>query len=267
MPQQIKFFRKSRCDYSFSYVSATASNTPGSAANTLQRSNRTGWGTTGSSDAENTTFQVNFGDAVTIDSILLIGHNWKNYKIQYLANDGVTWTDFNPVVNPTNSTDTTTLHSVPNTVTTALLVTIFGTQVPNAEKILNQFIATTLLGQLAGWPVINKPTLSRSLLAQPVISGKVNMAQQVGAFSCMLNVQVWSSDADLSLMETLKNATEGFLFWPCGGDQTQFLTVREGYRLQDIYLCRFKNEWTPQLYKGFYRSGMTIQTELVEVTN
>jgi len=263
--QQIKFFRKSRCDYEFSYVSATASNSPASAGYPLQRSNRLGWGTSGSSDAENTTYQVNFGDVVTVDSIILINHNWKNYKIQYLASDGVTWTDFAPVVNPTTSTDSTTLHSVPSTVTTSLKVTIYGTQVANAEKILSQFIATSLIGQLTGWPVMDMPTLGRALQEQIVLSSKSRILSNIGRYSISLKFPIWNKTADITIIESLVAANEGFLFWPCGGDQSQFFSVRLGYRLQDIFLMRVKTEYKPILYRGFYSVGMTIQLDLVEV--
>jgi hypothetical protein len=266
MATAMKFFRKSRCDYEFSYVSATASNSPSTAGYALQRSNRTGWGTSGSSDAENTTYTVAFGDVVTVDSILLIGHNWKNYKIQYLADDGITWTDFSPAVNPTISTDSTTLHSVPSTNTSGLKVTIYGTQTPDSEKILNQFIATTLIGQLTGFPTPDKPTLGRALQEQKTPSGKSRILSNIGAYSVSLRFPIWNIDADLTIVETLINMNEGFLFWPCGGSQSQFFSVRQGFRLQDIYLVRCKNEYQPKLYKGHYSIGMEIQLDLAEVT-
>lgn len=265
MATAMKFFRKSRCDYEFSYVSATASNSPSTAGYTLQRSNRTGWGTSGSNDAENTTFTISFGDVNTIDSILLIGHNWKNYKIQYLDADGVTWTDFSPAVNPTTSTDSTTLHSVPSTSTSGLRVTIYGTQTPDSEKILNQFIATSLIGQLTGFPIMEKPTLGRALQEQKTLSGKSRMLSNIGAYSVSIRFPVTDVDADLTIFESLVNSNEGFLFWPCGGDQSQFFSVRQGYRLQDIFLMRVKNEYQPVLYKGYYGIGMVIQLDLVEV--
>jgi hypothetical protein len=265
MSSPIKFFRKSRCDYEFSYVSATASNSPDTAGAVLQRSNRNGWGTSGSSDAENTTLTINFGDTVTIDSILLILHNWKNYQIQYLASDGVTWTDFAPAVHPTTSTDSTTLHSVPTTLTSSLKVTIFGTQVANSEKVLSQFIATTLIGTLTGYPVMDKPTLGRALQEQKLPSGKSRILSNIGGYSVSLKFPVWDVSADLTIFETLANANEGFLFWPCGGDESQFFSVRQGYRLQDIYLVRCKNEYQPALLHGRYAVGLVVQMDIIEV--
>lgn len=265
MAQQIRFFRKSFADFERTYVTATASNSPGQASQVFARSNRTGWGTFGSNDAENTTFTINLGDTPTFDSLLLINHNWKNYKIQYLASDGVTWTDFSPTVNPTTSNESTTLHTVPSTISSGLKATIYGTQVPNAEKFLSQFIVSKSLGQFNSWPIIKDPILGRALQEQGMLSGLSNILQNKGRYSASLIVDCMKNSADLALVETLFQMPEGFLFWPGGGDETQFSSVRMGYRKQDIYLVRCKNEFKPEFYKGAYFSGMAVRMDLVEV--
>ncbi len=265
MASQLRFFRKNFADFEKSYVTATASQSPSTAINVLQRSNRTGWGTSGSVDADNTTLTVSFGDLGTVDSILLIGHNFKAYTVKYKDPTSGVYTAFSPAIAPTNSTDTTSFFSVTSVQTTDIQITITGTQVANSDKVLNQFIATTSLGQLAGWPVITAPTLAVNLTELATLSGKSAIIQNVGKYSTSLVVPNWSSSADLAIVESLYNSPEGFLFWPCGGDQSQFSSVRQGYRLQDIFLVRCKNEFTPEFTDGLYKTGMNLQIDLVEV--
>ncbi len=262
---QLRFFRKNFADFEKATVSVIASEAPTLANFILQRTNRNGWGTSGSVDANNTTLQISLGDLATIDSLFLIGHNFKSFTIQYKDPVSGGWLAFSPAIAPTNSTDSTSFFSVTAVQTTDILVTILGTQVANSDKILNQFICTTSLGQLAGWPVLNNTKLAVNLTELQTLSGKSAIIQNVGKFSQSLNVTNWSSAADLAIVESLYNSPEGFLYWPCGGNQTQFSSVRQGYRLQDIYLCRCNNEFNPDWADGLYKAGMTIQIDLVEV--
>ena len=260
-----RFFKKNWADFERSYVSATASNTPDLAEQVLARSNKTGWATNGSSDAENTTLTINMGDFVTFDSILLIGHNWKNFKLEYLAADGVTWTAFASPIAPTTCTDTVSFFQPGSTSSDQVRATIYGTQVVDAEKILNQFIITTQIGYFSYNPLLSGVTLGRALQEQKVLSGKSNILQNVGKFSTRLRMNAWAASADLTIIETLFNTPEGFLYWPCGCDVTQFSSVRQGYRLQDIYLCRCKNEYNPDWAQGQFKAGLNIEMDLVEV--
>ena len=264
MSGQLTFFRKSYCDYERTYVTATASEGTG-ALSVLDRSNRTLWGTSGSVDANNTTLTIDMVDTVTIDTILLIKHNFKNFKIQYWDLVGLVWANFSLAINPTTSTDSTSYFTFTPVQTTKLVLTIYGTQVVDADKVLCQFIATAKIAQLNGWPVLKKPLLSRNLQERPMLSGKRHILQNIGFYSVSLSVKNWSDATDLTTVETLYSSSEGFLFWPCGSNQTQFRSVRQGYRLEDIYLVRCKNELTPEFVDGLYQAGLNLQIDLIEV--
>jgi len=266
MSGQIIFFNKNFADFEKTYVTVTASEGQDAAAYILDRSNRTAWGTAGSVDASNTTLEINMGDVGTIDSILLLKHNFKNFLIQYWDEVGAAWTGFAVAINPTNCTDESSYFNFASVQTSKIKITIYGTQVANSEKTLCQFIATSIIGQLAGWPVISKPIIGRNLIQQKLLSGKSRIMQSVGFYAASLGVECLSSDADMTIIERLFNASEGFLFWPCGGSETQFRSVRQGYRLEDIYLCRCKNEGSPEWRSGLYTTGMKIKLDLLEVT-
>lgn len=264
MSSQITFFRKSLCDFENPSIIATASEGQDAIANIFDRSNRTAWGTNGSLDANNTNFIVDFSDVNTIDTILLMNHNFKNYTLEWWDDINTIWVLF---VTVTNNAQYFTAHKTFGTLNTSKIrVTIQGTQIANADKLLSQFIATTYLGQLVGWPVIAKPVLGRNLVKQTMLSGKEHVLQNIGFYSATLTVSQWRNVSDLTLIETLYNSSEGFLYWPSGGDEAQFFFAGQGYKAIDIFLCRFDNEYSPENAYGLYQAGRKMSINIHEVT-
>lgn len=272
MSQQIKFFEKSKADLSNSNCSITV--TDAVATNTGQafvdyvrnRNNFSAWMTTGSTDAADTTLEIDFVDEWTIGEILLIGHNFKAFTIKY---DDSGWTDFTAAINETTNSDSTTHFSVTPVETSKIQIIITGCQVVDAEKVLKQLIITKKLGtgQFEGWPMMRKPVISTNRRISKMLSGKVNVTEGVEAYSVDLNVRNWSSDTDLTILETIYFKRQGVLVWPCGGDADQFGSERKAYKLEDIFLMRPINEWSPEWYKGIYTSGMKINMKLSESVN
>lgn len=265
MSGQIAFFKKNKADYSNGSVVVTASEGSAYAPFVQRRSNKLGWMTTGSADANNTTLTVDFGDLVALTDIVLINHNFKNFKIQYWT--GSAWADFSTPLALTACTDSTTRFSFASMETTKLLLTVYGTQVTDAEKRLCQFIATESIGQLQGWPVIKSPTWNRQKNISTMLSGKQLIADSVGGFTMDLFIKCWNVDADFALIEALYSSGSGFLVWPCGGDETQFRTIRQGFRLEDLFLMKCRNNYVPEHYNGQYKAGTTLTVQLAEVTN
>jgi hypothetical protein len=260
---QIIFFKKSKCDFERTEVVASASEGDLYASNALNRNNTSAWLTTGSTDASLTTFEVDFQEVRDITDILLIKHNFKNFTVKYW--NGSSFVAFSTPISETVNTAETTHYTRAVVSTQKLQITVNGTMVANSDKYMYQFIATEQIGQLNAWPVIKKPELSRNRIKNQMLSGKFNVVENVGDFSCSLYVKALSSDADLTIIETLYSSTEGFLVWLCGGSETQFKTVRQGYRLEDLYLMKCLNEYLPEYYKGLYNSAIGIELKLQEV--
>ncbi len=97
-----------------------------------------------------------------------------------------------------------------------------------------------------------------------MLSGKVNVVEGVGSYQVELSVVSWNNDSDLSIVEALYFGREGFLVWPCGGDESQFSTVRRGYRLKDIFYMRVTDEFEPVFHKGLYQMGVDVRISLSE---
>jgi hypothetical protein len=265
MGKQIAFFRKNHADYEISTVSASASESSDQAHAVLDRSNFSSWMTTGSVDANGTFLEVNMGDVRTVSELLLLKHNFKNYHVQYWDDVALSYQEFSPAINPSANSAASNWHRFAAVQTSKIKITINGTQIANSEKYLYQFIATELIGQLDGWPVIKDPSISRGLKLNTMLSGRGYLLESLGQYTAKLTVENWKSDADLSIVEALFNSNEGFLFWPCGGDETQFSSRRIGYRMEDLFLMRCSNAYKPEFYKGIYVSGMKIEIDLVEV--
>lgn len=261
---QILFFNKNEADYSRSAVLLTASEASIFAPLVQKRSNNSGWMTTGSVDSNNTTLTCNFVNLVLLTDIILVNHNFKSFTVKYW--NGSSYVDFSTPIAPSSSTDSTTRFTFNAVQTTAIQITILGTQVANTDKRLTQLIATSLIGQLNGWPMITKPTFNLNKRINTMLSGKTNIGINTGGFSCTLGVTNWSNANDLSIVEQLYGAGEGFLMWLCGGLQTQFSSVRKGYALQDFFLMQCQDNYTPEWANGLYKSGLKLNIQMTEVT-
>lgn len=265
MSGQIRFFEKSKADFALPSVVLTASQGNDYVRRIIDRTNLTAWMTTGSVDADNTTIEVDFGDTRRIDTILLIKHNFKSYKVEYW--NGSAWTAFPTPIDETVSTASSSFHQFTAIETTKVLLTIRGTQTANDEKRLYQFIATEEIGQFNGWPMIKKAVTSRNRVRTKMLSGKESIREQIGAFSVSLSVTVLRDSDDLALIEALHASNDGFLTWLCGGVESQFSSVRRGYRLEDIFLMKCATELNNEFYQGIYVNGLVPKFDLIEVVD
>jgi len=263
MAGQIIFFEKNKADFTYESVSVTATESDEFAANILNRNNSTAWITTGSVDANETTLVIDMADTKDISEIILIKHNFKSFEVKYW--DGTDYQNFSPAINETTNSDETNYYVVESVNTSRIQIVIHGTMVTDSDKFLYQFIATEKLGQLAGWPIIKDPKLSRNRKKNLMLSGKQTIFENVGSFSCTLKFNNFSSDQDFTLIENLYDQSEGFLVWLCGGDETQFKSIRQGYRMQDLYLMKCSDEYTPEYNKGLYKGTISLDIKLEEV--
>lgn len=266
----IKFFKKNVLDLTNTLptfaISDTVATDTGSAYTTLMRNrnNNSGWATTGSADAGSTTMIVSFGETRTFQDLLFIGQNWKNFNVKYW--DGTaSYVDFSTVVNETASTVSTAYYHFNEVSTTAFQIKINGTQTANQDKYLKQLVCTTILGTFTVQPQV-MPSMNKNRKTTQYLSGKSFVSKGTGAFNCRIKMPVVSNDADLTLIETLYDSYEGFLVWLCGGDVSQFETIRQGFRLQDVFYCDLTNDFSAPWNDGRWNAGMPIDLQLVEVS-
>lgn len=266
MSQPPIVFEKSFMDFSQPGINITvtdpnASDIGNDVKNSVRdRTNVTGWGTLDSIDASNTEFLVDLSDHFGITDILLIGHNFKNYVLEYW--DGAT---FQNIVTVTNNTETVTAHNLSEQQSSQIKLTINATMVVDDDKHLSQMIVTKRVGQFERFPII-VPTHSKNRKRLKTVSGKLKIARSTGASSFAVSDNNVISDNDLDIVEKLFDTVQGLLFWPSGGDSSQFRTDRVGFRLQDIYLVGAENDYTnPWGSNGHYDHGTNYAVRLTEV--
>ncbi len=262
MPSQPIFFRKNYADISYPEVVATASNSPDTAQYALNRSNGSAWVTTSSTDAENTTFEVDWENARSVTDIILVKHNFKSFTIEYW--DGAAYQAFTPAISPTTTAIDVSSFQVAAVATKKIRITIHSTQVVDAQKYLYQFIATTRLGQFTGWPII-KPKVSQNLKTTRMLSGKLSVTQNVGYTAFEMGVSNWAIQEDITLIEKLYFWVESFLVWPGGGNSSQFRIASKPFRTEDIYLMRMTGDYQPARASGLYQAGLNIKVNFEEV--
>ncbi len=265
----IKFFKKNILDLTnllptFTVADTVATDT-GTAYTSLMRNrnNNSGWATTGSADAGSTTMIVSFNETRSFSDLLFVGHNWKNYNCKYF--DGTQYSDFSTIINETANTVSTTYYNFNEVSTTGLQLKINGTQTANQDKYLKQFVCTEILGTFSVEPQV-MPVMNKNRKTTQFLSGKSFVSKSTGAFNCRIKMPVVSNDADLTLIESLFDTYEGFLVWLCGGNTSQFETVRQGFRLQDIFMCDLTNDYEASFNDGRWFHGMPIDLRLVEVS-
>src|SRR5690554_4145672 len=133
MTGQIIFFEKNKIDItslnvSLSVTDAGAYNDGSAILNLLgDRRNSTSWMTTDSSDANNTTIEIDTIDPQFIDTFALVRHNLKSYTFEYF--DGSEWQNFSTPINPTSDEESVSIYEFDEVLANRFRLTISGTQV------------------------------------------------------------------------------------------------------------------------------------------
>lgn len=270
MAAQIKWFEKSKCDLEnvdcdIVITDAVAYNNGQEFANRIRdRKNYTAWMTTDSTDAANTQIDVSLGDPRAITNIILLGHNFKSYTIQYKNGIG-SYQNFSTTINPTTNTLEHTYYSFTEVNATDIRIIILGCMVINDDKILKQLIITKSIGAFTGWPQITSPKIDTQRKSVKMLSGKLRIIEGLESFSCSLDVKAWRIQDDIDILETIYFKREGVLMWIQANDANQFFLDLKGYRKDDIYLVRPTDNWEPLLLSGVYVNPIKVSMALAEV--
>jgi hypothetical protein len=226
------------------------------------RSNNSGWATTDSNDSANTTLVVGLADAPQIDTIILVGCNFKSYTIQYF--NGTTYVDFVQPINVTTNNLTTVRHQFTEVSTQQIRIVIRGTFTANQDKFLRQLIITKKIGEFTSQPHIRKPRQDKNRKSRKMLSGRVNVTRSTGAFSCELRFPPTKTASDMDIALRMFESINGFLVWLCGGDTSQFPISVPGFRLEDIFLMSCTNDLDTEWNGGHFSHGQTIEIQLAE---
>jgi hypothetical protein len=265
MAQPIVFLNKNKLDISNPNVTLTASEGQDYVDLVRNRSNTSAWVTTDSDDADLTNIVFDFGETRTLSEIILVKHNLKSYTIQYW--NGATYVNFSTIIAPTANALDTTHHTFTQVETDKIKLVINGTMVADEDKYIFQVIATTRIGQFTGYPIISGFEIDRNRVINQMLSGKKSIIENIGGISFDLSVKFWNIVSDIGIVESLYDASEGFIVWVCGGQESQFFTPVKGYRVEDMILMKCANEYNPDFVKGCYLNGLDLKIKLAEVVD
>jgi len=225
------------------------------------RKNTSGWATTGSSDTATCSLIAELASGLDINSVLLIDHNFKDYDLSYW--DGIQWVSIESV---TGNTATSSYHFFTQAVVYKIKIEINATQIVDDDKFLAQLVITDYLsnGVFVGSPIIKNLKHKTAKKVNTVLSGKALVTEGEGAAEFSLSFKITSNDNDLTLIEAMYSRNEGFLVCLSGDDETQFSTLRKGYRRKDVYFMRMIDDYNDDFFKGVYVIGTVIKCKLRE---
>lgn len=273
----IKIFNKNQ-NLAVDGASATATSGEGAINRALDVSQVSKWRSVGSTDAITETIIVSFNGAKTIDRIMLVDHNWKEFTVKYDV--AGTFTDFTSVIgidgalgsiSETVFADDTAYYEFDAVSTEQIEVTVTKTEVVDDQKFITQIVSTNELGTLQGFPVINKLKLSRNTRRKKMLSGKmlVQKSDTTNSFELRYKNYPPSLNGDLDLMFTLFDREDNFIVWLCGGRRgTDFFryTLR-GFRLCDVFQMQIEKDFSESYSKNVYINMVNLSVRLAEAVN
>jgi hypothetical protein len=229
--------------------------------------------TLGSTDLTTETFTLTFTSA-TFNRLLFVGINWKQFTAKYW--NGSSFVNFTGVsgidgaivggISETTFADTTAYYEVDAVTTTKIQITVTKTQTANAEKYVGQIVATTELGTLQGFPLIDGSAVTRSARAMRMLSGRTKVVKSVEAYSITLDFTQYASGLtytpDLDLMYQLHDRDTPFNIWPCGGRRgtTRIRYPIRGFRPENLYLVQLVSDIEGCFPQEIYTSTVGLGT-------
>ncbi len=260
----IKFFKKSKNLYADgTQIMATSGDA--SALYSIDKNSFTFWRSVSSDDTTSEVITITFNASITIDRLLLIDHNWKDFNVKYFS--GGSYVHFASVVgisgSQSNITETTfaqntSYYEFTPVTTTSVQLTVTKTQVVDAQKYISQIIFTEEIGTLDGFPIISAVEHDRNLRKKEMLSGKMLVVKSEESFKTELKFNNYpaSLSDDIDLMMELHDMENPFLVWLCGGryGSQYFKKQIKGFRLQDVYqvqvMASIKLDYMNNMYKG-----------------
>lgn len=267
----ISFYDKSKTLFKDGASCVASSNT--ALQNLILNNNKYyNWQSVGSNDSTTETLTITLPSAVSLSRLFLLSHNFKAFKVKYGAGAG---TDFTGVkgldsyadnkIDVTNFARSSAYFEFNAVTTNRLIVTITTTQTANAQKYLNQIIATNEIGTLQGYPVLNDIELDRGIQREQAISGRFHVQKGFEAVGFDLSLRTYPKQADIDLLESLHLREDPFLVWLCGGKPDQFRIKQRGFRLEDLYQMQVDQSMKNSYDKNIYIMGVNQRHSFVEV--
>lgn len=271
----IKFFNKSKCRY-VDGARTIASSGNASANYSIDRNSDSKWVSSGSSDMNTETLEIDFSGSQTFNRIILSHHNFKQFTIKY--NVAGTWTDFTGVsgldgalvggISETTFADDTAYYEVNSVTTDKILISVSKTQIANQEKFLTTAIVTTEIGTLSGYPIV-KAVVDKNERKKPALSGRMMIIKSIETFSAQIQFKNYPGKSpygnDLDIMFSIFDLDENFVVWLCGGRRGNYFSYQtRPFRLRDVYECQVSDKVNPEYANNIYTTSVNMVVSITE---
>lgn len=213
-------------------------------------------------DHTTSTIEIEFASSKNVDTVFLQKSNAKTYELEYWT--GSAWATPAGLVESESEAGGDVLFTFTSLSTTKILVSITETLIADAEKYVTNLMAFSTIGQFTGYPNI-KPKIIMEQFDQKLISGKHHITDRGQSIEIILSFEKYVVDADLQLLEMLKQRKSEFFILLNGGNESQFTRLVEPYRLRDLYKVAISGGYPASYYKNLYGSGVDTEVTLVEV--
>ena len=212
-------------------------------------------------------FNVNF-PAKEVDTILILNHNLKSFRINHEGFRNVTDINNNQLPNGsiriTNNTSTTSYFKFDPFDPDRLGVQFLTTMIPNQNKRVGQFILCKELGTLIGVPEIQSITHDNNSRAVKSKTGAYFITKQRETVKIYFNFRNYNHEEDLFFMNRLNNYQEDFLIWLSGGIE-DFRFKSNGYLLGDVFKVNIARAIKESYDKGNYYGLLRAVVDFEEV--
>jgi len=226
------------------------------------------WQGTSESDAVTVTMNFDFRKGAVLqlrdfDLVILQNINWKNFLVEYSADNGASWATVTGLdYSVTNNTATDIITNIAAGLNGHMFrINIYSTfaSTPNAAKKMGGLIVCQSAIQLGGgfldYKVKNRENIRENVLADGSLSREIiqRSATSYEFFGASFDCPIVTT-AELALLRTIKR--EGYPF---------ILIPEPGVAPYDAYLCHFDGAWG-HAYENAVRSvGYAVPMKVKEV--
>jgi len=227
------------------------------------RSNNTGHATTDSDDAGLTRYDVDLVDGFQADTIALLNHNFDSLTLQKFSGAG--FGDFSNPIALVGNTKTSNFFEFGEVTPNLYRLIVQGTIIPDADKLLSQFIITKRIGTFDAEPDLEEVIFDEGKIITNMVSNRRHIARRAGAANVVMTFPPNRSQNDINLIKRWYDSNTGLLVSFVGGDDSNIgLTVR-GWRSSDLFLMAPLGNYDTAWEKGRFAFGQKNSITLAEV--
>lgn len=248
----------------------TASSNQNDARYVLSNNRYYRWVSVNSDDATVETITITLPLAQEISRLFLIGHNFKDFSVQYDVNSD--FTNVSGVDGALTGIDEsacprdTTYYEFDPVITDTIIIKAAKTQIADAQKFLEWVVLTNEIGTFNKYPNVDGFKIDPNETKQKDAAGGQRIIKNRETVSLQIDMAHYPDQDDIKLLSLLRKRFDPCLVWMNGGKPSQFRHELEGWRLRDLYLMQSAGAMRLGYYKNIYTCAQDQKLNFEEVS-